>query len=336
MKKITALIIAALLIAAAFIFLNNRSNNVELTADEKLTKVDIGYSRLRISLPVFVAQETGIFNKYGIDANLEMYETAQPLMQALVQGQVDVAGYTALPITYNGMLRSGKDLYFLSIMLEDENHRISYFLRPSTPDGDQPKINSISDLEGKVIGILPTIAYKAWLEAILKENGLVPGEDVVIQQVAPTLQAQALKSGGVDALFTNDPSATSAIKTGVAERFSEQVEVPAYLGSPFPFGSFNVSKEWADKNPETMSNIALALEEAIEYVNTNPAKAKEHMIPYLPDQFQPHVTSYPNAFYMTLDSSNENILQSVAEQYLEIGIIKAPLDLNGLVYESDD
>ena len=66
-----------------------------------------------------MAHEKKIFQKHGLDVRLKVYDTAQPLMQALVEGKVDVAGYTALPITFNGMLRSDKKLYFLTTMIED-------------------------------------------------------------------------------------------------------------------------------------------------------------------------------------------------------------------------
>lgn len=336
MKKILSIILISLVILAGLWIISQPQKSSQSNKGEGLEKVEIGYSRLRISLPIFVADQAGIFEKHGIDADLKMYETAQPLMQALVEGKVDVAGYTALPITYNGMLRSNKDLYFLSLMVEDQEHRISYFLRPSTPSGQSPSIVSISDLGGKTVGILPTIAYKSWLEAILSKNGLVPGKDVIIQQVAPTLQAQALKSGGVDALFTNDPAATSAIKIGVAEPFSDQVEVPAYLGSPFPFGSFNVSKTWAEENPDTMRKLSAALNEAIDFVNSNPELSKVYMAPYLPEQFQAHVSSYPDALYVKLSDSNEDILDTAMKQYFEIGIIPSMINLEGLVYKSND
>lgn len=291
----------------------------------------VGYSRLRISLPVFVAQEKGMFEKHGLDVKLEMYDTAQPLMQALVEGKVDVAGYTALPITYNGMLRSGKKLYFLTTMVEDQEHRISYLLRPKSKRGLRPEIASVRDLKGKKVGILPTIAYKAWLEAVLKSNGLQAGTDVLIQQVAPTLQPQALKSGGVDALFTNDPAATSAIEIGVAELVSEVVECPKYIEDPFPFGSFNASKQWADANPQLFDKLVAAMDEAVVFVNTHPAEAKECMKPYLPDQFRPHVDKYPDALYLTTSESSEETFKRVSRMYHVMGIIKKPLDLTGLV-----
>jgi ABC-type nitrate/sulfonate/bicarbonate transport system substrate-binding protein len=247
--------------------------------DGKKQAVRVGYSRLRISLPVFVAKEKGIFAKHGIEAELEMYDTAQPLMQALVAGKVDVAGYTALPITFNGMLRSKKQLYFITTMVEDQSHRISFLLRPATPEGQA--IKSPKDLKGKRIGILPTIAYKAWLQEILKANGLDPETDVTIVQVAPEQTPQAIKSGGVDALFTNDPAATAAIRLGVAELVSQEVECPKYIMDPFPFGSFNVSKEWADANPDLFKKLVAALDEAAAFVNAHPEEAKACMAPYL-------------------------------------------------------
>ena len=325
MKKI--LIAAGLMLIAAFganyAFFMPASEQLSTKNKEALA---IGYSRLRISLPVFVAKERGFFDKHGIDADLKMYETAQPLMQALLQGQIDVAGYTALPITYNGMLRSKKDLLFTGLMIEDQDNRVSYLLRPK----GSAEISNISDLQGKSIGILPTIAYKAWLEAMLKAEN-VPLETVRIQQIAPTLQAKSLASGGVDALFTNDPAATSAIRNNIAELVSQLVEVPRYLGEPFVFGSFNVSKAWADNNPELYRKVVAALDEAIAFINEKPDEAKEAMAPYLPDVFKADVKAYPSARYFASTDTTLTLLQAAADQYLDIGIIKDRLDLSSAI-----
>ena len=293
-------------------------------ADNPLEKIDIGYSRLRISLPIFVAKEEGIFEKHGIDANLVMYETAQPLMAALIEGKINVAGYTALPITYNGMLRNKKDLLFLSLMIEDQQHRISYLLKKK----NDTSITSIKDLKGKRIGILPTIAYKAWITEILKQNK-ISKNDIQIQQVAPTQQAILLKSGGVDALFTNDPAATSAIESGAAQLISKDVSTPKYLGEPFIFGSFNISKKWAKENPELTNKIHMAIDEAIQFIKNNQAQSKQHMKKYLPTQFQAHVTKYPNALYWPSTKVRDTQLNNIAKQYFNIGIIPQKLQLKG-------
>ncbi|WP_428568680.1 MAG: ABC transporter substrate-binding protein [Solidesulfovibrio sp. DCME] len=180
------------------------------TALAQADKVTIGDSKLIISLPVFVAADQGLFAQNGLDVTLEEFETAQPLMDALVSGKVDVAGYTAYAITMNASLRAKKELYYLTSLVEDAQHPISKLLVKK----DSP-IQSIADLKGKRVGILPTIAYTLWLEAILAKNGVDPAA-VTLQNVAPPLSGSALESGAVDALFTNDPAA-AVLTSGVGK-----------------------------------------------------------------------------------------------------------------------
>ena len=331
MKK--SLLVAIILIVNSSCSPTTSSESTSQAAEgaSELTNLQIGYSKLRISLPVFVAKEQGIFEKNGINAELLVYETAQPLMQALVEDKVQVAGYTALPITYNGMIRSGKELLFLTTMIEDQEHRISYFLKSTNPQVAK-KINSIGDLKGKKIGILPTIAYKAWVEEILRQNEIDPDKDVIIQQVAPPQQPQTIKTGGVDALFTNDPAATSSIQLGVATLIDTLVECPAYIMDPFPFGSFNVSRKWADKNPELLKKLAKSLDEAIDFIRSNQIEAKEAMRKYLPESFQAHVQFYPDAKYLKTSESSDSTFNLVSYNYLKTNLIPQELDLRGLVY----
>lgn len=301
---------------------NNKNGNGASPA------ISIGYSRLRISLPIFVAQEQNLFQKYGITAALQMYETAQPMMQALVESKIDIAGYTALPITYNAMLRANQSLYFATAMLEDQKHRISYLLRKKGGN-----IKTIADLQGKKVGILPTIAYKSWLQEILRANK-VDLNSVVIQQVAPELEVSSLNSGGIDALFTNDPMATAAIASGAGELITDMVEVPKYLGEPFLFGSFNARKEWVDAHPSEFTAIVAALDEAIEFVNRHPNEAKEYIRKYIPAQFGEQVALYPDALYLVSAETTKDMFQKEADAELKIGIIPSALDLDNLVYHA--
>ena len=295
-------------------------------------KIVVGYSKLRISLPIFVAQEKGFFAARGLQVELMPYDTAQPLLHALIEGKIPAAGYTALPISYAGMMRSEKGLYFATCMVEDQQHRISFLLRKTPEAGEQPAVRTIQDLKGKTVGILPTVAYKGWLQAIVKANGLDPDRDIKIQQVEQTLQLQTLVSGGVDALFTNDPVATAAIASGKAELIlPDTVECPKFIGDPFAFGSFNVNKAWADANPEAFKKLIAALDDAIDYINAHPEEVKQMMVPYIAEQFRPHVAQYPNALYTTSVDTKLKTLQDAARMYVEHGILDSELKMDGLV-----
>jgi len=313
---IIGLFIIVAIIIAFFSFNGKKQNN----------EVTIGYSALRISLPIFVAQEKGFFTNEGLNVNLERFDTAQPLMNSLVAENIPIGGYTALPITYNAMLRSKTDLYFVTSILEDQQHRISYLIVPT----DTPQDFSISDLKGKKIGILPTIAYKVWIEEILRKNNVDPSE-VEIVQIAPALSPSALESKQIDALFTNDPAATTVLQQKIGRLLSQEVEVPKYLGEPFLFGSFNIRKDFADANPKITKKVISAMDKAVTFVNENPAEAKEMMKKYLHESQQPFVEFYPDALYQPTTEVTTQEFQNIADQYLKIGIISEALNVEDSV-----
>lgn len=294
------------------------------TASAQTDKVTIGYSKLIISLPVFVAADQGLFAKNGLDVTLEEFETAQPLMDALVSGKVDVAGYTAYAITMNASLRAKKELYYLTSLVEDARHPISKLLVKK-----DSSLKSIADLKGKRVGILPTVAYKLWMEAILAKNGVDPA-DVTLQNVAPPMSAATLESGTVDALFTNDPAAAAVLKSGVGKELVTGAVVPEFLGSPFPFASFNIAKAYADAHPATVAKIVKSLDEAIARIDADPAKAKESMGKFVKDTEKPFVPFYSDPFYLTSAQFSGPALQAVMERYLALKMIPARLELKDM------
>lgn len=299
-----------------------------------VTSVRIGYTKLRISLPIFVAQQRGLFSKHGIDAKLEMYDTGQPLGQALGEGRIDVGGYFGFPISFNGILRTKRPLYFVTLQQEDRLNRISFFLRRKTAPAQTPEITSIKDLKGKRVGILPTIVYKATLEALLKKYGVSPA-DVTIQLVDPSLQPQLLANGGVDALYTIDPAATSAIESGAGELVDPDHSESADLyGEPFPFGSFYVAEEWAAANPGLARSIGEALDEAIIFINGHQKEARESLRPYLPAIYHSQIPIYGPALYLTTADSREEDVAKLARKFREIGVIPEDIDVKGTVYHT--
>lgn len=289
--------------------------------------VRIGYAALRISLPVFVAQDRGLFKKRGLNIQLTKYDTAQPMMDALVSGGIDVGGYCALPITFSAMARSKVDLLFLTALMEDQNHPISMLIVRNDSG-----INSIADLANKRIGILPTRAYEVWIRTILAKNG-VDANTVVIQQVPPALEPEALLSGSIQALFTNDPGATSTLARTGTKLLVPGALVPKYIYEPFYFGGFNIRKDWAEKNPETAVKIAQALDEAIDVINSDQGYAKKLMAIYVDPKLGAIASRYPDSLYLKTSQVSDTDLQKIYQYYHDAGVIAAPLSLNSAQYK---
>jgi NitT/TauT family transport system substrate-binding protein len=317
-NKNVLVVVGIIIIAVVGFFVFQKPKPIE--------EVTIGYSALRISLPVFVAQDRGFFAEEGLNVKLERFDTAQPLMQSLVAGNIQAGGYTALPITYTAMLRGKTDLYFATSMLEDQNHRISYLIIPK----DSIENFSYANLKGKKIGILPTVAYKVWLEELLKNKG-VDIKTVEIVQLDPSLQATALQSKQVDALFTGDPVGTTVLQKGIGRLISSEVELPKIFGEPFVFGSFNIRKDFADKNPSVTKKLISALDKAVEYVNTNPTESKQILKNYLSETQKPFVDFYPNALYQESTEVNSKVLQEITNKYRQLNIIDGDLLVEDLI-----
>ena len=293
------------------------------------TEITIGYPTLRIALPVLVAYDKGYFKDEGLNVKLKSYQTAQPMMDALVLGKINFGGFCALPITFGAMARSKTDLLFLGGMYEDNTHPISVLLVKDTT-----VIKNIKDLKGKKIGVLPTRAYEVWLQGILQSNNIDP-KDVIIRNVKPNLQADALYSGSVDALFTNDPAATITMAKGYGVELTKEALVPKSTEmSPFYFGSFNVRKDFADKNPEIVKKVSKALDKASKFINENNSEAKLIMAKenYLPEAFRPIVENFPNSFFKTSNSVTDENLEEMKDFYFNKQVLPVNIETKGLQY----
>jgi NitT/TauT family transport system substrate-binding protein len=333
---VISLFVAAVASVAALYFLNQSTEkNADLSSLQPKSDPDIvriGYPVLRIALPVFVAKEKGFFDKHRVNVELVRYDTAQPMMDALVSGSLDVGGYCALPITFSAMARSKTPLIFISSMMEDDQHPISILIVKKGMG-----LNSVKDLSGKRIGILPTRAYELWLKQILIANGVDP-LSVVIQQIPPPQQTTALASGSVDALFTNDPAATSAQELGAGDNLAPgRALVPEVVGlKSFYFGSFNITKSFADQHPDLVRRISLALDDAIDFMNQHPDEAKKMMAPYLPQEQQGLIVKFPVSRYRKTNETSHADLEYIHAYYTKSQILTAKIDINGAQYQRRD
>lgn len=294
----------------------------EATAEP--TELEVGYCALRISLPLFVAEREGLFQKHGLDVRLRRYETAQPLVEELLDGRLGAGGYAALPIVLTAASRDGSRAHFATAMMEDREHPISALLRRP----GEGAIRSPADLRGRSVGILPTVAYRRWLEAILRHAGVDPAE-VRVSPIAPPLQAGALAGGGVDALFTNDPMATAIVRSGVGEPVID-APVPTALGGSLAFGTFLIHPRLLRERPEDARRLIAALDEAIGFIEADQDAARAHMLHYVRAAERPHVSRYPDARYLPSAEATDALFTDEVRRSHELGIVEAPLDVSGL------
>lgn len=312
-----------------FCFLLPHSFSADNPRPDDRIKISAGYPKLRINLAQFVAKEKGFFEKHGLDVEMQPFETAQPMMLAQIAGRLDVAGYCALSISFPAAQSANNPFLFGTLMLDDRAHPFCQLVVRKDATA-----HTIADLGGKTVGILPTVAFREMLKAILQKNAL-PVDSVKIQNVNVAMQTAALQSGAVDALFTTDPAATTAIAQGIARLLDPANPSPcaAYLMDPYPFGSATVTKDFQRKNPETVRRYFAALDDAIEFIRQHPEEAKQCMKPYIAEEMRPFVEGQPDTKYLKTNEVSAELFQKAADEYHRWGLLETRYDVSPHLYE---
>ena len=289
--------------------------------------LEVGYSALRISLPLLVAEARGLYAAHGLDVTLKRYDTAQPLVEELLDGRLLAGGYAALPIVLTAAAKSDVRPRLVGAMMEDAAHPVSYLLR-KRGDGT---LQQVSDLRGKRIGVLPTLAYKKWLAAILAHAGLMQ-TDVTVIALAPPAQVSGLAEGVVDALFTNDPMATTALASNIAEAFGPPAPLTAVTGKPVWFGSLLLHPDLVAKRAADAAALVAAHDDAVRFIEADQAAARRLLTPFLREVERPHVERYPNAKFLRSDEVSAVQLAAELQRQAALGAIESTPDAAAILY----
>ena len=234
MKKYLIYIIIAVIIIVAIILgvvisNNNNSNNNNSISNE--TK-EIALQKVRLNevtrsvfyAPQYVAIANGYMKEEGIDVEITTGQGADAVMTSVLSGQSDIgfAGPEAAIYIYN----EGKEDYcevFAQVTQRDGAFLIAR---------DKTDNFKWSDLKGKTIipGRKGGVPYMTF-EYVLKQNGLKPGEDVILDDsIKFDLLAGAFSAGTADYVTLFEPTATMTAQAGkgyiVASIGKESGDIP--------------------------------------------------------------------------------------------------------------
>ena len=154
-------------------------------------KLTVGYAALnpRVS-PLWIAEEQGLFAKYGIDAQPIYVRGAPTLVAGLSSGDIQVG-------------RAGGSATLAAVGAGHDFKIVATFSSHNTYDlVTRSNIKRPEDLRGKSFG-LTSIGGTTWMGALLwlEHLGLDQQRDQILFQVIgdQTIQAQAVESGSIDA-----------------------------------------------------------------------------------------------------------------------------------------
>lgn len=228
-------------------------------AQTSAPKVRIAYaSASGVFLPYWVAKERSLYKRHGVDAELIYIAGGSKSIQALLAGEVQVAGIGTGSIEAN--IQGGGTVYVASFV----NHFIFSLY------GD-PRVNDVRELKGSTIGVTrfgTATDYAA--RFALKRYGLNPDRDVTIIQtggVPETLAAVASKA--VKAGIVSPPTTLRARKLGLKE-----IVNISQLKLPFIQSGAVVQEGYIRSNREAVKKVSKALVEAISIIKNDKSFAK--------------------------------------------------------------
>lgn len=176
-------------------------------ASAQPTRVNVGYSAVSADqLPAWVAKDSGIFAKEGLDVQLIFFTGGTTAILALVSGDVPITEVSG-PGLVNSVL-AGSDAVFVAAGMTSLNYVLM----------GKPGVKSTEQLKG---GSLAISRFGSATDSIarfaLKKINLVPGKDITLVQVGSGPERlSALMTGRVTAAVINPPSSFVAEKRGLA------------------------------------------------------------------------------------------------------------------------
>lgn len=242
-------------------------------------KLAVGSSILGYA-PVPLAINLGYLKAEGLDVTVENFQAGgSKALQALIGGSVDVV-VGSYDHTIQ-MQAKGKEV--VGVFLLNEVPGVVFNVRSDLAD----KVKSVKDLKGLRVGITtPGSSTDMIARYTVSRVGLTDRDVAFIGVGSGAPGMVALEAKNVDALLSYDPIATQLTKKGEVKTLFDARTVEgstAAFGGTYPFACVYVTKEFMEKNPETVQRVANAFLRTLRWIS---AATPKKIVETLPSTFK--------------------------------------------------
>lgn len=261
--------------------------------------VKIGYPQPSgAQIPIWVIAEAKIDQRYGLNLQVIYISGGARLTQTVVSGDIHMAMTGGAVV--NGIL-SGAELVYIAIGVP--TYGFSVYVRP--------EIKELSDLKGKVLGVMTKGASSDHAAtALLGQSGLKPGQDVKFLYLGGVREVlAALDKGIIPAGVISSPTTLVARRMG----YRELVNIGS-LQLPYIHNGIVTRRSLTRQNPELVKSFLKAYVEALKITQEEPEIAKRALARFLAtddkaiidEAYQSFRPLFPRVPYL-----NDDIIRSV-------------------------
>jgi NitT/TauT family transport system substrate-binding protein len=225
------------------------------SAAAQLTKINVGYSAISgDALPAWLAKDTGIFERNGLDVQLVFFTGGTTAVMALVSADTPIA-QLAGPAVVNSVM-AGSDATIIAGGVTSLNY---YLL-------SRPDIKTPEQLKGGSIAISRFGSSSDFIARYaLSKIGLTPGKDVTIVQIgSTTARVDAAMTGRVQGTVVNPPASFIAQKRGM----NTLADLPK-LGLVYQHTAVATSRKYIRENRDIVRRYVKSQLEAVHRIYTD-------------------------------------------------------------------
>ena len=251
----------------------------------------------------FVARDSGLLQKHGLDARIVVFDAGSILAQAALSGEVKIS-VSSGPATIASRSQ-GADTIIVGACVNTLPYSIV----------GAKGIAKWEQLKGKKIAISRFgSGTDTAVRLVLKKFGLDPAKDVMIVQLGTQpSRVQALAAGAIDATIISPPLDITAKKQG----YPILVNI-AELGIPYPQQIIETTDRFIREDPRSVKNFLKGFIEGVRYAGTHKEETKKTMTKYLKTSDSEILEATYQSFVQVTDESGYPNMEGIRNAMDEV------------------
>jgi len=316
MKKLLIGLVVLLVSIAGFMIWQQSQEKPESS------ELKIGVLKHESSLPIYVADQLGLFAQSGLSVKLVEIPPGDH-MPALLSGRVDILSPTSFPVLFGVMQKNPDLLYAVFPGAEVADGQTVYGFIVS----NESSASTLTDLEGKVV-IAINPYTKMNIQTILSSSGMPKSSWPVIKVAAREAALQALSSGQADAAIMDQPALAVAVSSG-QYRLLEANPRAKHIGSPYWSGAGAVLKQHWSQHASDFMTLMKSIDEAIAFTREHPEEAHEILAKRL--DLDPSIAKQMGGYYFpeSTETVDLNGIRATVKALVQAGMLEKAVKMEG-------
>jgi ABC-type nitrate/sulfonate/bicarbonate transport system substrate-binding protein len=262
-KRIWIMVAAVVLVILVAVWLAKRPSQQIGNAP-----IRIGVLKHESSLPVYVADELGLFRKHGVEVKL-MELPPGDHMPALLADRVDILTPTSFPTLFGVMAQHPDLLYVVFPGAEVSEGQTLYGLIVKSDFTGK----SLKDIHGGIIMAINPFT-KVNIQTILNSAGIPKETWPEVRVASREVALQAVADGTATAAIMDQPALAVALNSP-GYRLLEANPRAKYIGSPYWSGAGAVKRATWNSRKDEMMKLMAAVDDALKEIRNDSLKAHQ-------------------------------------------------------------